>query len=51
MCLELMDNDYFKKGSQISIERFRALGIELPPMDLEKYSKKNREQTEATEVS
>ncbi len=45
-----MDNDYFVKGVETAIERLRELGIELPPMDLEKYSKK-QEGTGNAEVS
>jgi hypothetical protein len=51
MCLELMDNDYFKKGNEITIARYEARGNPLPPMNLEKYSPENIAATLADEVS
>ncbi|KAI4189986.1 MAG: hypothetical protein L6R41_001094 [Letrouitia leprolyta] len=30
-CLERMDNDYFKKGSAIAVQRLESAGIRLPP--------------------
>ena len=35
-----MENDYFVQGSATAVERLEELGITLPPMDLEIYSKK-----------
>lgn len=39
--LELMDNDYFKLGMEEAVKRSEEAGFVLPPMDLEKYGKKN----------
>ncbi|KAL9001981.1 MAG: hypothetical protein Q9188_005077 [Gyalolechia gomerana] len=30
-CLDRMDNDYFKKGSAIAVQRLESAGIRLPP--------------------
>lgn len=51
MCLELMDNGYYKEGNEANIARYEARGTPLPPMDLEKYSPENIAATLANEVS
>ena len=35
-----MDNDYFVLGTEHAIKFLEDSGVVLPPMDLEKYSKK-----------
>lgn len=51
MRLDLMENDYFKAGMEAGLRRLESAGIVLPPMNLEKYSKKASTDEGIIEVS
>ncbi|KAL8821697.1 MAG: hypothetical protein Q9191_007261 [Dirinaria sp. TL-2023a] len=40
MTLDLQDNDYFVKGMETAVRKAEAAGFVLPPMDFEKYARK-----------
>lgn len=46
--LDEQDNDYFVSGMESAIDSLETAGIKLPPMDLSKYAKPQREINEVS---